>query len=74
MAQPSPGSEFLRALAAAALRDGDPAALAERAAAGLAGVFQSQKSMVLDVSSPASSSRGSRWAAWIPRCCAPPGS
>jgi len=49
MSQPSPGSEFLRALAAAALRDGDPAALAERAAAGLAGVFQSQKSLVLDV-------------------------
>jgi HEAT repeat protein len=49
MTQPSPGSEFLRALAAAALRDGDPAALAERAAAGLAGVFGSQKSLVLDV-------------------------
>src|SRR5215213_8551812 len=49
MPQPPPGSEFLRALAAAALRDGDPAALAERAAAGLAGVFQSQKSLVLDV-------------------------
>jgi len=47
--QPSPGSEFLRALAAAALRDGDPAALAERAAAGLAGVFASQKNLVLDV-------------------------
>ncbi|HEV7591190.1 MAG TPA: HEAT repeat domain-containing protein [Longimicrobium sp.] len=49
MSQPSPGSEFLRALAAAALRDGDPAALAERAATGLAGVFRSQKSLVLDV-------------------------
>jgi HEAT repeat protein len=49
MSQPSPGSEFLRALAAAALRDGDPAALAERAAGGRAGVFQSQKSLVLDV-------------------------
>ncbi|MFL5384856.1 MAG: HEAT repeat domain-containing protein [Longimicrobiaceae bacterium] len=49
MSQPHPGSDFLRALAAAALRDGDPAALAERAAAALAGVFSSQKSLVLDV-------------------------
>lgn len=49
MSQPHPGSDFLRALAAAALRDGDPAALAERAAAALAGVFRSQKSLVLDV-------------------------
>jgi len=49
MSQSHPGSDFLRALAAAALRDGDPAELAERAAAALAGVFRSQKSLVLDV-------------------------
>jgi HEAT repeat protein len=47
MAQP--GSEFLRALAAAALREEEPAALAQRAAAALAGVFQRQKNLVLDV-------------------------
>ena len=45
----APGSRFLRALAAAALRDGDPAELAERAADALGGVFQRQKSLVLDV-------------------------
>jgi hypothetical protein len=49
MSQSHPGSDFLRALAAAALRDGDPAALAERGATALAGVFRSQKSLVLDV-------------------------
>jgi len=47
MAQP--GSEFLRALASAALREEDPAALAGRAAAALGGVFQRQKNLVLDV-------------------------
>lgn len=47
MAQP--GSEFLRALAAAALREEEPATLAARAAAALPGVFQRQKSLVLDV-------------------------
>jgi len=49
MTQPAPGTEFLRALAAAALREGDPAELAERAAAALAAVFRSRKSLVLDV-------------------------
>jgi hypothetical protein len=47
MAQP--GSEFLRALAAAALREEEPATLAARAAVALQGVFQRQKSLVLDV-------------------------
>lgn len=49
MSQPAPGSVFLRTLAAAALKDGDPAELAARAAGALAGVFQRQKSLVLDV-------------------------
>src|SRR4051794_10400269 len=45
----NPGSEFLRALAAAALREEEPAVLAQRGAAGLAGVFQRARSLVLDV-------------------------
>ena len=45
----NPGSEFLRALAAAALREEEPAVLATRAAAGLAGVFERAKNLVLDV-------------------------
>lgn len=45
----NPGSEFLRALAAAALREEEPAVLAQRAAAGLAGVFQRARNLVLDV-------------------------
>lgn len=49
MAQPAPGTELLRALAAAALGEGDPAALAERAAAALAAIFRGRKSMVIDV-------------------------
>jgi len=49
MSQPAPGSIFLRTLAAAALRDGDPAELAARAAGALGGVFTQQKSLVLDV-------------------------
>jgi|GEM_PF-1494692 len=49
MSQPAPGSVFLRALAAAALREGDPAELAARAAEALTGVFQQQKSLVFDV-------------------------
>jgi HEAT repeat protein len=49
MQQPAPGSELLRALAAAALREGDPAALAARAESALATVFQRQKSLVLEV-------------------------
>ncbi|HET7462622.1 MAG TPA: HEAT repeat domain-containing protein [Longimicrobium sp.] len=49
MSQPAPGSIFLRTLAAAALREGDPAELAARAAGALVGVFKQQKSLVLDV-------------------------
>lgn len=49
MSQPAPGSIFLRTLAAAALREGDPAELAARAAGALEGVFKQQKSLVLDV-------------------------
>jgi hypothetical protein len=45
----NPGSEFLRALAAAALREEEPAVLAQRAAAALAGVFERAKNLVLDV-------------------------
>src|SRR5215218_1310126 len=49
MSQPAPGSIFLRTLAAAALKEGDPAELAARAAQALEGVFKQQKSLVLDV-------------------------
>ncbi|HET7234632.1 MAG TPA: HEAT repeat domain-containing protein [Longimicrobium sp.] len=49
MSQPAPGSVFLRTLAAAALKEGDPAELAARAAQALEGVFKQQKSLVLDV-------------------------
>jgi len=49
MPQPAPGSIFLRTLAAAALKEGDPAELAARAAGALEGVFKQQKSLVLDV-------------------------
>jgi HEAT repeat protein len=45
----NPGTEFLRALAAAALREEEPAVLASRAAAALSGVFQRAKNLVLDV-------------------------
>jgi hypothetical protein len=49
MSQPAPGTVFLRTLAAAALREGDPAELAARAAGALTGVFPQQKSLVFDV-------------------------
>ncbi|HEX9936763.1 MAG TPA: HEAT repeat domain-containing protein [Longimicrobium sp.] len=49
MSQPAPGSVFLRTLAAAALKEGDPAELAARAAEALVGVCRQQKSLVLDV-------------------------
>ncbi|HYH80999.1 MAG TPA: HEAT repeat domain-containing protein [Longimicrobium sp.] len=49
MAQPAPCTVFLRSLAAAALREGDPAELAARAAEALGGVFPRQKSLVFDV-------------------------
>lgn len=49
MSQPAPGSVFLRTLAAAALKEGDPAELAARAADALVGVCRQQKSLVLDV-------------------------
>lgn len=49
MSQPAPGSVFLRTLAAAALKEGDPAELAARAAEALTGVFRQQKSLVFDI-------------------------
>lgn len=49
MSQPAPGTELLRALAAAALAEGEPAALAARAAVALGAVFRSRKSLVVDV-------------------------
>jgi hypothetical protein len=49
MSQPAPGTELLRALAAAALGEGEPAALAARAAAALGAVFRARKSLVIDV-------------------------
>ncbi|HEX8693057.1 MAG TPA: HEAT repeat domain-containing protein [Longimicrobium sp.] len=56
--QPAPAARFLHALAAAALREGDPAALAGEAAAALEGVFAKLKSLVLDVQFTGFSFRG----------------
>ncbi|HEX2202889.1 MAG TPA: hypothetical protein VHG91_06315, partial [Longimicrobium sp.] len=49
MADPTPASDFLRLLARATRREGAAAALGAEAAAALGEVFQSRKSLVLEV-------------------------
>lgn len=58
MADATPASDFVRLLARAILRDGDPAALAAEAAETLASVFATRKSLVLEVQFTGFSQKG----------------
>ncbi len=49
MTGPAPAAHFLRTLAAAALGEGEPCALAGEAAVALGRVFETEKNLVLDV-------------------------